>query len=222
MRTCITGSLPPPVPNHPPSHYHLFIYFLFILFSTVVDLCYLSYRRCQSGSPQILPPVLLSLGFYLYYSIHVLIPSISICLPCVVFLFFVSVCLFSLSLSPPLLLLSLTQSLLIHPSEHPVLSIPFIGLIVIVAVIWCWLSELASQRARYERPLIFQNTAVATVACITYCRPPRRHGHTGSSVVDRHRNNEAPGRTTHRHVRIKGGGGGISQGTSVRRLGPAK
>ncbi|KAG7281044.1 LOW QUALITY PROTEIN: hypothetical protein CRUP_016676 [Coryphaenoides rupestris] len=40
------------------------------------------------------------------------------------------------------------QSLLIHPSERPVLSIPFIGLIVIVAVIWCWLSELASQRAR--------------------------------------------------------------------------
>ncbi|KAK0132785.1 Coiled-coil domain-containing protein 136 [Merluccius polli] len=36
----------------------------------------------------------------------------------------------------------------IHPSEHPILSIPFIGLIVIVAVIWCWLSELASQRAR--------------------------------------------------------------------------
>ncbi|CAL8261318.1 unnamed protein product [Merluccius merluccius] len=35
----------------------------------------------------------------------------------------------------------------IHPSEHPILSIPFIGLIVIVAVIWCWLSELASQRA---------------------------------------------------------------------------
>ncbi|XP_061533356.1 coiled-coil domain-containing protein 136-like isoform X2 [Phycodurus eques] len=39
----------------------------------------------------------------------------------------------------------------IHPSEHPVLSIPFIGMIVIVAVVWCWLSELASQRARYER-----------------------------------------------------------------------
>ncbi|CAL8358931.1 unnamed protein product [Lota lota] len=38
-----------------------------------------------------------------------------------------------------------------HPSEHPVLSIPFIGLIVIVAVIWCWLSELASQRARGVR-----------------------------------------------------------------------
>ncbi|XP_061629150.1 coiled-coil domain-containing protein 136-like isoform X3 [Phyllopteryx taeniolatus] len=36
----------------------------------------------------------------------------------------------------------------IHPSEHPVLSIPFIGMIVIVAVVWCWLSELASQRAR--------------------------------------------------------------------------
>ncbi|XP_061780582.1 uncharacterized protein [Nerophis lumbriciformis] len=36
----------------------------------------------------------------------------------------------------------------IHPSEHPVLSIPFIGVIVIVAVVWCWLSELASQRAR--------------------------------------------------------------------------
>ncbi|XP_075326279.1 uncharacterized protein LOC142384158 isoform X1 [Odontesthes bonariensis] len=35
----------------------------------------------------------------------------------------------------------------IHPSEHPVLSIPFIGMIVIVAVVWCWLSELASQRA---------------------------------------------------------------------------
>ncbi|XP_056138259.1 coiled-coil domain-containing protein 136 isoform X2 [Lampris incognitus] len=40
-----------------------------------------------------------------------------------------------------------TQSF-IHPSEHPVLSIPFIGMIVIVAVVWCWLSELASQRAR--------------------------------------------------------------------------
>ncbi|XP_056455223.1 coiled-coil domain-containing protein 136-like isoform X1 [Gadus chalcogrammus] len=38
-----------------------------------------------------------------------------------------------------------------HPSEHPVLSVPFIGLIVIVAVIWCWLSELASQRARGVR-----------------------------------------------------------------------
>ncbi|XP_015819639.3 coiled-coil domain-containing protein 136 [Nothobranchius furzeri] len=36
----------------------------------------------------------------------------------------------------------------IHPSEHPVLSIPFIGMIIIVAVVWCWLSELASQRAR--------------------------------------------------------------------------
>lgn len=41
----------------------------------------------------------------------------------------------------------------IHPSEHPVLSIPFIGMIVIVAVVWCWLSELASQRARYGRSL---------------------------------------------------------------------
>uniref|UniRef100_H2LGS1 Coiled-coil domain containing 136a n=1 Tax=Oryzias latipes TaxID=8090 RepID=H2LGS1_ORYLA len=40
---------------------------------------------------------------------------------------------------------------LIHPSEHPVLSIPFIGMIVIVAVVWCWLSELASQRARGVR-----------------------------------------------------------------------
>lgn len=39
----------------------------------------------------------------------------------------------------------------IHPSEHPVLSIPFIGMIVIVAVVWCWLSELASQRARGVR-----------------------------------------------------------------------
>ncbi|XP_061678858.1 coiled-coil domain-containing protein 136 isoform X2 [Syngnathoides biaculeatus] len=36
----------------------------------------------------------------------------------------------------------------IHPSEHPVLSIPFIGMIVIVAVVWCCLSELASRRAR--------------------------------------------------------------------------
>ncbi|XP_056138258.1 coiled-coil domain-containing protein 136 isoform X1 [Lampris incognitus] len=43
-----------------------------------------------------------------------------------------------------------TQSF-IHPSEHPVLSIPFIGMIVIVAVVWCWLSELASQRARGMR-----------------------------------------------------------------------
>ncbi|XP_031720080.1 coiled-coil domain-containing protein 136-like isoform X2 [Anarrhichthys ocellatus] len=41
----------------------------------------------------------------------------------------------------------------IHPSEHPVLSIPFIGMIVILAVVWCWLSELASQRARYGRSL---------------------------------------------------------------------
>ncbi|XP_072291951.1 uncharacterized protein [Eucyclogobius newberryi] len=40
---------------------------------------------------------------------------------------------------------------LIHASEHPVLSIPFIGMIVIVAVVWCWLSELASQRARGVR-----------------------------------------------------------------------
>uniref|UniRef100_A0AAX7VG34 Coiled-coil domain containing 136b n=1 Tax=Astatotilapia calliptera TaxID=8154 RepID=A0AAX7VG34_ASTCA len=39
----------------------------------------------------------------------------------------------------------------IHPSEHAVLSIPFIGMIVIVAVVWCWLSELASQRARGVR-----------------------------------------------------------------------
>ncbi|KAK9516482.1 hypothetical protein VZT92_024407 [Zoarces viviparus] len=39
----------------------------------------------------------------------------------------------------------------IHPSEHPVLSIPFIGMIVILAVVWCWLSELASQRARGVR-----------------------------------------------------------------------
>ncbi|TKS73632.1 hypothetical protein D9C73_007712 [Collichthys lucidus] len=39
----------------------------------------------------------------------------------------------------------------IHSSEHPVLSIPFIGMIVIVAVVWCWLSELASQRARGVR-----------------------------------------------------------------------
>ncbi|KAM7414850.1 hypothetical protein PAMA_019597 [Pampus argenteus] len=39
----------------------------------------------------------------------------------------------------------------IHASEHPVLSIPFIGMIVIVAVVWCWLSELASQRVRGVR-----------------------------------------------------------------------
>ncbi|XP_039664588.1 coiled-coil domain-containing protein 136-like isoform X2 [Perca fluviatilis] len=39
----------------------------------------------------------------------------------------------------------------IHASEHPVLSIPFIGIIVILAVVWCWLSELASQRARGVR-----------------------------------------------------------------------
>ncbi|KAM6926086.1 sarcolemmal membrane-associated protein-like isoform 1-T2 [Lycodopsis pacificus] len=39
----------------------------------------------------------------------------------------------------------------IHSSEHPVLSIPFIGMIVILAVVWCWLSELASQRARGVR-----------------------------------------------------------------------
>ncbi|KAI9540736.1 hypothetical protein NQZ68_038048 [Dissostichus eleginoides] len=39
----------------------------------------------------------------------------------------------------------------IRPSEHPVLSIPFIGMIVILAVVWCWLSELASQRARGVR-----------------------------------------------------------------------
>ncbi|XP_027900200.1 coiled-coil domain-containing protein 136 isoform X1 [Xiphophorus couchianus] len=31
-----------------------------------------------------------------------------------------------------------------RPSEPPVLSIPFIGLIVIVALIWCWWEELAS------------------------------------------------------------------------------
>ncbi|KAJ8261678.1 hypothetical protein GJAV_G00157060 [Gymnothorax javanicus] len=30
------------------------------------------------------------------------------------------------------------------PSEPPVLSIPFIGMIVIVALIWCWWSELSS------------------------------------------------------------------------------
>ncbi|XP_032380491.1 coiled-coil domain-containing protein 136 isoform X2 [Etheostoma spectabile] len=39
----------------------------------------------------------------------------------------------------------------IHASEHPVLSIPFLGIIVILAVVWCWLSELASQRARGVR-----------------------------------------------------------------------
>ncbi|XP_041692818.2 coiled-coil domain-containing protein 136-like isoform X1 [Coregonus clupeaformis] len=36
----------------------------------------------------------------------------------------------------------------IHSSESPVLSIPFIGMIVILGVVWCWLSELASQKAR--------------------------------------------------------------------------
>ncbi|XP_055789218.1 coiled-coil domain-containing protein 136-like isoform X2 [Salvelinus fontinalis] len=36
----------------------------------------------------------------------------------------------------------------IHSSESPVLSIPFIGIIVILGVVWCWLSELASQKAR--------------------------------------------------------------------------
>ncbi|CAB1322712.1 unnamed protein product, partial [Coregonus sp. 'balchen'] len=35
----------------------------------------------------------------------------------------------------------------IHSSESPVLSIPFIGMIVILGVVWCWLSELASQKA---------------------------------------------------------------------------
>ncbi|TNN82098.1 Coiled-coil domain-containing protein 136 [Liparis tanakae] len=39
----------------------------------------------------------------------------------------------------------------IHASQHPVLSIPFIGMIVILAVVWCWLSELVSQRARGVR-----------------------------------------------------------------------
>nr|XP_029504519.1 uncharacterized protein LOC115119786 [Oncorhynchus nerka] len=36
----------------------------------------------------------------------------------------------------------------IHSSESPVLSVPFIGIIVILGVVWCWLSELASQEAR--------------------------------------------------------------------------
>ncbi|XP_036815883.1 coiled-coil domain-containing protein 136 isoform X1 [Oncorhynchus mykiss] len=36
----------------------------------------------------------------------------------------------------------------IHSSESPVLSIPFIGIIIILGVVWCWLSELASQKAR--------------------------------------------------------------------------
>ncbi|XP_070291448.1 coiled-coil domain-containing protein 136 isoform X2 [Salvelinus sp. IW2-2015] len=36
----------------------------------------------------------------------------------------------------------------IHSSESPVLSIPFIGMIVILGVVWCWLSELAFQKAR--------------------------------------------------------------------------
>nr|XP_046200571.1 coiled-coil domain-containing protein 136-like isoform X3 [Oncorhynchus gorbuscha]XP_046200579.1 coiled-coil domain-containing protein 136-like isoform X3 [Oncorhynchus gorbuscha] len=36
----------------------------------------------------------------------------------------------------------------IHSSESPVLSVPFIGIIVILGVVWCWLSELASQKAR--------------------------------------------------------------------------
>lgn len=49
----------------------------------------------------------------------------------------------------------------IHPSEHPVLSIPFIGMIVILAVVWCWLSELASQRARYGTSLSLSAAQVA-------------------------------------------------------------
>lgn len=53
----------------------------------------------------------------------------------------------------PLCLFLFPPQRFIHPSEHPVLSIPFIGMIVILAVVWCWLSELASQRARYGRSL---------------------------------------------------------------------
>ncbi|KAM4569791.1 coiled-coil domain-containing protein 136-like isoform 2-T2 [Odontesthes bonariensis] len=38
-----------------------------------------------------------------------------------------------------------------RPSEPPVFSIPFIGLIVIVALIWCWWEELGSERGPAER-----------------------------------------------------------------------
>ena len=71
--------------------------------------------------------------YYLAISVHPFIHSLHLHGPCVCFLF------------PP--------QRFIHPSEHPVLSIPFIGMIVIVAVVWCWLSELASQRVRYDRSL---------------------------------------------------------------------
>lgn len=59
---------------------------------------------------------------------------------------------------------------LIHPSEHPVLSIPFIGMIVIVAVVWCWLSELASQRARYGRSLSLHNSNYTQQISSPKCR----------------------------------------------------
>uniref|UniRef100_A0A3P8UAI3 Coiled-coil domain containing 136b n=1 Tax=Amphiprion percula TaxID=161767 RepID=A0A3P8UAI3_AMPPE len=48
-----------------------------------------------------------------------------------------------LSIPPTLLPLSSPQNCT-RPSEPPVLSIPFIGMIVIVALIWCWWEELAS------------------------------------------------------------------------------
>lgn len=80
------------------------------------------------------PPLFFLSVFALDFSFH---PSVHSLPP-----FLWSLCLF---LFPP--------QRFIHPSEHPVLSIPFIGMIVIVAVVWCWLSELASQRARYGRSL---------------------------------------------------------------------
>lgn len=71
--------------------------------------------------------------YYFVFSVHPFIHRRHPHGPCVCFLF------------PP--------QRFIHPSEHPVLSIPFVGMIIIVAVVWCWLSELASQRARYGRSL---------------------------------------------------------------------
>lgn len=70
----------------------------------------------------------------------------------------------SLHLHPPVpRFLPFIQSY-IHSSESPVLSIPFIGMIVILGVVWCWLSELASQKAR---GVIQNGTPILTVTAAT-------------------------------------------------------
>lgn len=109
------------------------------------------------------PPLITATSHFMKSSFHIFISMIWLFyfqFFCIVSSFFfymshsVHSCVHSSSLRPPWpLLFWFPPQRFIHPSEHPVLSIPFIGMIVIVAVVWCWLSELASQRARYGRSL---------------------------------------------------------------------